>query len=224
MRYAVEKIAPRKWPCCWFATLTDGFLGTVNDLELEWLGFLGTDLEVVVDLGLSMRIRRLCLDCLESSRDGIFLPKETEFAVSLDGTQLRVVGKIESTPPSEHVPRRAHCLATGDLDVTGRYVRLRATRLARMPTWVGVGDSPAWFFVGEILVNPQLTELGEPTLDELGPSPAVAQDSERCPATSCRGLRRLGGFVWCVLSLMRVEQFGARTDCGSGNDLSRRLA
>ena len=93
VRLAVE--ADRRYPGFGPAGLTDGILGMAYHGAAEWLGFMGTDLEAVVDLGAPMKIRRLSLNCLQSTRVGVFLPKQVEFAVSQNGKQFQVVKKIE---------------------------------------------------------------------------------------------------------------------------------
>ncbi len=135
--------------------LTDGVLGPANHGAAEWLGFLGADLEAIVDLGSPRKIHRLGVDCLQSTRLGIFLPREVEFAVSQDGKQYQVVKKIAIQAPTGHVPTRTQTLAADGLDAAGRYVRVRATHLGPLPAWAVRRSVPAWLFVDEILINPR---------------------------------------------------------------------
>jgi hypothetical protein len=143
-----------RYPGCGAAALTDGFLGPADHGGPDWLGFLGADVEAVIDLGSPTPIRRLSLNCLESTHVGIFLPKQVEFAVSLDGTQFQVVKTTETKPPTEHVPPRIRTLTADGLNVNGRYVRVRAAKLGPLPAWVAAAVLPAWLFVDEVLVNP----------------------------------------------------------------------
>ena len=156
VRLAVE--ADRRYPGFGPAGLTDGILGMADHGAAEWLGFMGTDLEAVVDLGAPMKIRRLSLNCLQSTRVGVFLPKQVEFAVSQDGKQFQVVKKIETEPPAGHVPAHTQTFAAEDLDAEGRYVRVRAAHLGPLPEWVVRGSVPAWLFASEIIVNPPAKE------------------------------------------------------------------
>jgi len=150
--------ADQRYPGFGPAGLTDGVLGLTDHRAAEWLGFMGTDLEAVVDLGAPLKIRRLGLHCLQSTRVGVFLPKQVEFAVSQDGKQFRVVKKIETKPPTGHVPTQTQTLASDGLDAEGRYMRVRAAHLGPLPEWVVRGSVPAWLFASEIVVNPRTKE------------------------------------------------------------------
>jgi len=143
-----------RYPGCGAAALTDGVLGAAEHGSPEWLGFLGTDLEAIVDLGAPTQIRRLGLNCLESTRVGIFPPRQVEFAVSLDGEQYWVVKTIETAQPREHSPPRTQALTADGLDAEGRYVRVRTAKFGPLPPWVTPHPVPAWLFVDEVLVNP----------------------------------------------------------------------
>jgi hypothetical protein len=142
-----------RYPGCGAAALTDGVLGPADHGSPEWLGFMGADLEAVVDLGALSDIRRLSLNCLQSTRLGIFLPKHVEFAVSIDGKQFQVLKEIDTKPPTGHVPPHIQPLTADGLTGQGRYVRVRAAHLGPLPNWVVAGSVPAWLFVDEILVN-----------------------------------------------------------------------
>jgi hypothetical protein len=135
-------------------SLCDGALGFADHTSPEWLGFQGRDVEATVDLGEPMEIQALGANFLQSTRLGIFLPKQVEFAVSADGRQFEVVATVEpKTPPREPGPLTSTLQANG-LKAKGRYVRLRAKHFGTLPVWVGAGAVPAWLFGDEILVNP----------------------------------------------------------------------
>jgi hypothetical protein len=76
-----------------------------------------------------------------------------EFAVSNDGKQFQVLKTIATLPPKEHGPARTQTLTADGLDTQGQYVRVRASQLGPLPTWVVARPVPAWLFVDEILVN-----------------------------------------------------------------------
>jgi len=143
-----------RYPGCGAESLTDGLLGAAGHDSAEWLGFLGSDVEAVVDLGASQKIGRLELSCLQSTRLGIFLPKQVEFAVSPDGTQFQVLKTIEPVMLTGHAAPETRRIAAEGLDTEARYVRVRATNPGPLPAWVVRGSVPSWVFVDEILANP----------------------------------------------------------------------
>jgi hypothetical protein len=142
-----------RYPGFGAAALTDGFLGPADYTDPEWLGFMGTDLEAVIDLGTPIRIGRLDLNCLQATQVGIFLPKHVEFACSADGVHFQVLRRLDTQPPTGHVPPRTQRLTGEGLNAEGRYVRVRAAHLGLLPAWVVADGRPAWLFVDEILVN-----------------------------------------------------------------------
>jgi hypothetical protein len=46
-------------------------------------------------------------------------------------------------------------LITDDLDSQGRYVRVHAENVGKIPGWHRAAGRRAWLFVDEILVNPK---------------------------------------------------------------------
>jgi len=138
----------------WAGSLADGVLGPASHSGPEWMGFLGTDFEAVIDLGSPTKILRLELHCLQSTGVGVFLPKQVEFAVSKDGTQFQLVKKVETPPLTGHAPPQIKTIAAEGLDAEAQYIRVRAANPGPLPEWVVRGSVPSWLFVDEILVNP----------------------------------------------------------------------
>lgn len=153
VRLAVA-IDPR-YPGAGAPALCDGLLGFADHTSPEWLGFEGKDLEATIDLGAEMDLAEMGADFLQSTKLGIFLPKQVELAVSADGREFEVVATVKpTTPPTEHGPLSVTLAAKG-LKAKGRYVRVRATNFGTLPDWVRAGAVPAWLFVDEIVVNPK---------------------------------------------------------------------
>lgn len=145
--------ADRRYPGGGALALCDGFLGEAGHGSPEWLGFEGKDLDATVDLNAPTEIRSLGANFLQSTKVGIFLPKQVEFAVSADGRQFEVVSTVKpGTPPTEPGPLTAVLEAKG-LKARARYVRVRAANFGTLPEQVRPGAVPAWLFVDEIMVN-----------------------------------------------------------------------
>ncbi len=134
--------------------LTDGTRGTADHADPAWLGFQGTDLEAVVDLGKSIEVRKLAAGFLRSHRVGVFLPPRVEFAVSDDGCEFREVASVESPEPDRDLTPSTALLEAEIDPVRARFIRVRAVNFGALPEWVVAGARPAWLFVDEIVVNP----------------------------------------------------------------------
>jgi len=134
--------------------LTDGALLS-SDFQDCWLGYYGQDFEAVVDLGKSMPIRTVGAVFLQSVAVGIFLPPRVEFALSDDGKDFRAVGQAAPDLPEREAGPVCWALVKGELNATGRYVRVCAANVGKIPAWhAKAPGAPAWLFVDEILVNP----------------------------------------------------------------------
>ena len=126
--------------------LTDGMFGVEDTMCVQWLGFEGTDMEALIDLGRTTRIKTLAARFLQYSPAGIVLPARVDFAVSGNGRDFRAVASTtpETWPHNEH-DYWIDMAVAGKLNLRGRYVRVRA---------VNAGHR---LFVDELLVNPNIT-------------------------------------------------------------------
>lgn len=136
------------------AGLVDGFVGMADHTAPEWLGLEGPDLMATIDLGKRTAISKLAAAFLQSTGVGIFLPRRVEFAVSDDGNKFNTVATVmPDTSEREPGPLRS-VLVADDVDTQGRYVRVSAENVGKVPDWHRAAGRRAWLFVDEILVNP----------------------------------------------------------------------
>ncbi len=134
------------------SSLVNGELGSTDHQDGYWLGFEGTDLEAVIDLGEMKEVRRISFDCLRAQGSWIFLPAGVEVSVSADGEVWehwrRVPIELERNAPTEKRRIEVEIAPT-----RARYVRVKAENLGRCPSW-HIGDGgKAWLFVDEIVVT-----------------------------------------------------------------------
>ncbi len=130
--------ADRRYPGVGPAGLIDGILGPADHRAAEWLGFMGTDLEAVVDLGERVKIRRLELHCLQVDPRRC-LPAEA-------GGVCRLA-RWEAVPGSQEDRDQASDRPRGDTDSNacgrrfGRGRPLRARACGTSGVAAGVGRS-----------------------------------------------------------------------------------
>lgn len=130
--------------------LTDGLIDLAVARD-AWMGYLGENFEAVVDMQKPTAIKKLAATFFQSNRDDVYLPVQVEFAVSDDGKEFKTVATVKpAIAPSEAGPLTS-MLASDKLDVTARYVRVKATNIGKIPD---SKDKDAYMFVDEILVNP----------------------------------------------------------------------
>jgi hypothetical protein len=135
--------------------LVDGRGAPPEYRDRRWLGFLGADLEAVIDLGRTAKVTAAGIRCLQYAEAGIYLPPEVLFAVSDDGAAFRDAGSARpALQPGERGP--VISLIEGrDLGARGRWVRVRARSFGVLPPGGPAAGVPAWLFADEVLVNPE---------------------------------------------------------------------
>jgi hypothetical protein len=136
------------------AGLVDGFVGMADHTAPEWLGLEGADLVATVDLGKPTAINSLAAAFLQSTGVGIFLPRQVEFAVSVDGNTYTSVAAVKPKISDREPGPLRSMLTTDKLDTQGRYVRVRAENIEKIPDWHRAAGRRAWLFVDEFLVDP----------------------------------------------------------------------
>lgn len=136
------------------ASLTDGEIGSTDHSDPAWLGLEGLDLVATLDLGAPTSIRSLAVRCLESPPVGIYLPQDVEFAVGQNGQEFEVLERVERPSPPGGMAR-VHLFASGNLDRSTRYVRIRARNFGTIPAGQPGAGAAAWLFADEVMVNPQ---------------------------------------------------------------------
>ena len=136
------------------SSLTDGKLATADYLDPGWVGWEGSDMEAVVSLGHGTNIETLASRFLESIPVGIYLPKEVEFAVSMNGKDFDSVGTARRTG-AIHGTATVQQFELKNLRVFAKFVRVRALNIGRIPAGQPAAGSKAWLFTDEVLVNPR---------------------------------------------------------------------
>ena len=141
-------------------SLVDGKVSGPNHDSGLWLGFHGDNLEVVIDLGTSRPIQRMGVRFLQSNTAGIYLPKKLVFEVSGDGKTFSPAASIDVKPVSHTQDNQVHTVFAGKRIDASRYVRIRATNIARIPAGRRAAGRKAGLFADEILINPIPGESG----------------------------------------------------------------
>ena len=118
-----------------------------------WLGFWGTDFEATLDLGQKRTIFGLGLGCLQDSRSWIHYPQWVSFELSDDGVHFEEVARIDNALPVDRDGAERHDFLTDSFQVMGRFIRVKAKNLGRLPDWHKSAGEPAWLFVDEILIQ-----------------------------------------------------------------------
>ncbi|MEZ4970874.1 MAG: DUF4838 domain-containing protein [Flavobacteriaceae bacterium] len=134
-------------------TLTDGALGG-SSFYANWLGYEGTDMEVVVDLGKPMAINTISLAFLQVTNHIVFFPSKVVYSGSLDNEHYFNFGTINNPMPLTK-ESKVNDIQYFKLDFdkrNARYIKIRAMN-AQTPYWHHAAGLPSWLFADEIIIN-----------------------------------------------------------------------
>jgi hexosaminidase len=128
--------------------------GVITEKKLteskEWLGFLGKDLEVVIDLGKQENITNIRLNVLKQENSWIYLPAYVEFFISQDGKNFTSVGKAMPDANGNWKDERT---IEQKINASAKYVKV----VAKNPGVIAAGKpgagTSAWIFADEIEVQ-----------------------------------------------------------------------
>ena len=129
--------------------LIDGTMGDARYNDGRWQGFRGDDLVATIKLDEPRKVGKVLVGFKQEVSQGVFLPAEVEVLVSADGKEFRSAATTKSEvslrEPGPLVKRFALTC-----DAAGRFVRVRAKNVRRIPEWHPAAGRPAWLFVDEI--------------------------------------------------------------------------
>ncbi|SKB63453.1 Glycosyl hydrolase family 67 N-terminus [Daejeonella lutea] len=132
--------------------LTDGSPG-YNSFQYNYLGWYGTDMEVIIDLGKVMEVGSLSAGFLEDQRHWSFLPLNLSVEISVDDTNYHQAGSLNLAAPEEVYSTETHRYTINfSKKLQGRYVKLRARNLEELPKWRAFPNRKSWLFCDEIAV------------------------------------------------------------------------
>jgi hexosaminidase len=132
--------------------LINGALSEKGFNSPEWLGWLGTDMEAVVDLVKPASVSSVKVHVLDQSQSQIWLPSSVEVHLSSDGKNFTLAGS------RTQFEKDSSGFATGFYAVkfppkTSRYIKVIAKNHGVIAEGNRFAGSKAWVFVDEIQVN-----------------------------------------------------------------------
>lgn len=142
-----------KYPAKGAATLTDG-IGGYDDYHYNWLGWEGTHMTAIVDLGEIQNVNSVSCDFMDDQKSWIFFPSGVEYFFSTDGKDFISVGICKGEEP---VPAKVFSTKTFEVKVKenlkARYIKVVATSLKTCPKWHIGALNNCWIFCDEIVVH-----------------------------------------------------------------------
>lgn len=134
--------------------LIDGLHGDLNWRKGEWQGYQSQDFECIIDLGKVQTVSKCSAGFLQDAGSWIMFPVKVEFYVSPDGKTYEPVETIINTVKPESEMVQMHEFATsGRRTHKGRYVKVKAYNLGKLPAWHQGAGGDAFIFIDEINIR-----------------------------------------------------------------------
>ncbi|MFS8082172.1 MAG: family 20 glycosylhydrolase, partial [Ginsengibacter sp.] len=131
-------------------TLVNGIVTSKGLTEsTEWLGFLGTNLEAIIDLGQIDSVHMVSLYTLDQKGSWIYLPKEVDVCFSSDGKNFDLHQVKKLNPTVDFGIRKIDLPAKGFT----RWIKIIAKNAGIIPVGFPGAGNPAWLFADEVEVN-----------------------------------------------------------------------
>ena len=127
-------------------TLTNVIRGTKNFHDGQWLGWLGDDVTLTLDLGETTEVSEVRIGAMDAQSSGIYFPEQLTVALSADGKNYREVAAQEEPCTIKGKPSLKDFVLKFDPQST-RYLQIQLKNVKTPPKG---GD--AWLFIDEILV------------------------------------------------------------------------
>jgi hexosaminidase len=132
--------------------LVDGLRGVVDFQQGNWQGFLGNNLDVIIDLGSVQPVRTVFITFLQSNKSWIFFPDSVTFSLSANGKKFHSINEQLNKDPKKTENNVIKQFSQSFPDTPARYVRVRAKSTGVCPPWHEGKGEPCWLFADEIAV------------------------------------------------------------------------
>jgi hexosaminidase len=132
--------------------LTDGLRGTTNHRDGCWQGFLGNDMDVIIDLGKIDSIMSVSVAFLQNSVNWIFMPDTVIISLSRDGKRFHSINELWNDVPKKTDRPIIKQFSQGFPMTKARYIKVRAKNPGVCPPWHEGAGEPCWLFTDEIVV------------------------------------------------------------------------
>jgi hypothetical protein len=148
------------------AGLTDGMFGSYeswSNPDVHWVGYEGTHIDFILDLGEVMPVKKANMDFLNAQAQPdwnlLALPKFVTYELSEDGSTYNDVKRIDNphdpdpkiNPDIANIP--VYGFAAEWQNKRARYIRVHAESLLQMPSWHIRTGKPMWLYCDEIVVE-----------------------------------------------------------------------
>jgi hypothetical protein len=133
------------------STLTNGVKGT-DDYKINWLGWEGKDVEILVDLEKSFQLNEITISSLQFPKSWIVHPLKITCLLSDDGKVFSEAGTITSAEDLQTEQQMKNfCFKAAGQEA--RYIKFLVSGSKILPAWHNYAGNKSWVFIDEIVVK-----------------------------------------------------------------------
>ena len=133
--------------------LVDGEFGSEVLNDGRWQGFLGNNMEVIIDMGERVPINRIQVNALKNQAARAFLPNKVTYEISNDGDRFVEVYR----EPIFHAREDGVEIRSYDFNLRNerktRFIRISAENMKVCPPWHSRAGDPTWMVFDEIVIE-----------------------------------------------------------------------
>ena len=136
--------------------LFDGEKGDISELSRGWLGFSGSDLNVVLELSKAIELQQVVVNFAHVPDAWAFAPVAVQVMLSEDGVNYgpAINAKLKYAPEEQSMNSPQLVKIVIEVEQAGvKYVRLVAKNMGRIPSWHKARGLRPWIMVDEIELN-----------------------------------------------------------------------
>jgi hexosaminidase len=141
-----------RYPAGGETALIDGLRGSKDHHDGLWQGYLGNDLDLIIDFGKETIITSVMMTMLQNQKSWIFMPKYVEYALSSDGRKWHSVNQVLNTASPEEEMVFIQHFTQPFPSTHARYLKVTAKNYGVCPAWHEGAGQPSWIFADEIVV------------------------------------------------------------------------
>jgi len=141
-----------RYPAGGETALIDGLRGSTDHHDGLWQGYLGNDMDVIIDFGKEIRVTSVMVTMLQNQKAWIFLPKYVECSLSADSKKWHSVNQVLNTISPKEEQVFIQPFTQPFPSTPARYLRVTAKNYGVCPAWHEGAGQASWIFADEIVI------------------------------------------------------------------------
>jgi hypothetical protein len=132
--------------------LIDGIQGSSDFRTGAWQGYLGKDLDVIIDFRKKKEIHKISVSVLQDIKSWIWYPTEVHFMVSKNGKDWFTAQIVKNEFPINEYGAFSQKISLKK-DITTQHLRIICKNPGTIPAWHPGAGNKCWLFADEVIIE-----------------------------------------------------------------------